>query len=258
MFDERKTLLLEHRTPAWIFVSHASADLVKVRRIRNFMEDKGESPILFYLRALSRPDQFWPLIELEIAARHFFLFCDSEAARASEWVGRERRAVAAIAQERPIRVGRISLDSPEIDFQEVERFLVHARVYVIHPDDLDVAPVFRLLEGFGYGVLGAIHYPRGLRYLSQGDASEDVNYELARTARSGWLMLFVDQEMATNSSEYCATLPLFPNHRLIFIATDVTVDLARFAQIPGAICIKERGSLEGITRIALRTMLLTD
>src|SRR5580700_1509292 len=113
MISTRGRHLLEHRTPAWVFVSHASADLVKVRKIRNFMEDRGGSPILFYLRALIRPEQFWPLIEQEIAARNFFLFCDSEAARASEWVGRERRAVAAIAQEHPIRVGRISLDSPE-------------------------------------------------------------------------------------------------------------------------------------------------
>jgi hypothetical protein len=258
MISTRGRHLLEHRTPAWVFVSHASADLVKVRKIRNFMEDRGGSPILFYLRALIRPEQFWPLIEQEIAARNFFLFCDSEAARASEWVGRERRAVAAIAREHPIRVGRISLDSPEIDFQEIESFLVHTRVYVIHPDDLDVSPVLRMLEEFGYAVLGAIHYPQGLRYLSQSEASEDVNYELASTARNGWLMLFVDQEMAANSSEYCATLPLFPNHRLIFIATDVTVDLARFAQTAGAICIKEHGSLEDITRIALRKMLLTD
>jgi len=250
--------LSEHRAPAWVFVSHASADLVKVRKIRNFIEDREGSPILFYLRALTRSEQFWPLIELEIAARNFFLFCDSEAARSSEWVQRERRAVATIAQERPIRVGRIILDTPEIDFQEVESFLVHTRVYVIHPDDLDISPVWRMLEQYGYGVLGAIHYPQGLRYLTQSEASEDVSYELARTARSGWLMLFVDQEMIANSSHYCATLPLFPNHRLVFIATDVTLDLARFAQIPGAICIREHGSLEDITRVALRTMLLTD
>jgi hypothetical protein len=250
--------VIAHRTPAWVFVSHASADLAKVRTIRNFMEDNGAAPILFYLRSLIRAEQFWPLIEQEIAARNFFLFCDSKAARASEWVRRERGAVAPIAQEHPIRIGRISLDGPEIDFHEIERFLVHARVYVIHPDGLDVSPVFQMLEEFGYGVLGAIHYPQGLQYLSESEASEDVNYELARTARIGWLMVFVDQEMAVNSSKYCATLPFFPNHKLVFIAVNETVDLARFAQIPGAICVRAHGSLEDVSRIALRTMLLAD
>jgi hypothetical protein len=245
-----------HRTPAWVFVSHASADLVKVRKVRNFMEDRGESPILFYLRALTRSELFWPLIEQEIASRNFFLLCDSVAARASEWVTRERKAVAMIAHQHPIRVGRISLDEPEIDFEEIERFLVHARVYVIYPDKLDVSPVYRMLEQAGYGVLGGIHYPEGLRGLSESPAAEDVSYEVARTARSGWLMLFVDQEMASNSAEYCGALPLYPNHKLVFIATDVTVDLTPFSQIPGAICIKERSSLEEITRIAMREMLL--
>jgi hypothetical protein len=128
-------------------------------------------------------------------------------------------------------------------------------VWVIHPDDLDVSPVLPILKELGYSVRGTIHYPQGLRSLSQSEASEDVNYEIASTARSGWLVVFVDQEMAAHSSHYCATLPLYPNQKLIFIATDVTVDLARFAQIPGAICIKESGSLEDVTRIALRKMI---
>jgi hypothetical protein len=130
--------------------------------------------------------------------------------------------------------------------------------WVIHLDGLDVSPVLPMLKEFGYSVRGAIRYPQGLRNLSQSEASEDVNYEIASTARSGWLVLFVDQEMQSNSSHYCATLPLYPNHKLIFIGTDVTVDLATFAEIPGAICLTERGSLEDITRIALRRISLTD
>jgi hypothetical protein len=131
-------------------------------------------------------------------------------------------------------------------------------VWVIHPDDLDVSPVLPMLKESGYGVRGSIHYPQGLRNLSESEASEDVNYEIARIARSGWLMLFVDQEMSANSSHYCATLPLYPNHKLIFIATDITVDLAPFAEIPAAICVTGRGSLEDVSRIALRKMSPTD
>jgi hypothetical protein len=53
----------------WVFVSHSSADLRKVRQVRNFMEDRDAAPILFHLRALTDPERFWPLIELEISAR---------------------------------------------------------------------------------------------------------------------------------------------------------------------------------------------
>jgi hypothetical protein len=38
----------------WVFVSHASADLAKVRQVRNFMEEHGAAPILFHLKALIR------------------------------------------------------------------------------------------------------------------------------------------------------------------------------------------------------------
>jgi hypothetical protein len=98
-----------------VFVSHSSADLRKVREVRNFMEDRDAAPILFHLRALTDPERFWPLIELEISARNFFLLRDSEAARASPWVQREREAVRKISNQRAIRVGRIDLDKHPLD-----------------------------------------------------------------------------------------------------------------------------------------------
>src|SRR5262245_21003171 len=45
---------------AWIFVSHASADLANVRKVRNYLEEKGAAPLLFHLRALTNPTEFWP------------------------------------------------------------------------------------------------------------------------------------------------------------------------------------------------------
>jgi len=50
------------REPAWIFVSHASKDLANVRKVRNYLEDKGAAPLLFHLKAMRTPEQFWPLI----------------------------------------------------------------------------------------------------------------------------------------------------------------------------------------------------
>jgi hypothetical protein len=39
----------EPESNAWIFVSHASADLKMVRQARNYLEDKGAAPLLFHL-----------------------------------------------------------------------------------------------------------------------------------------------------------------------------------------------------------------
>jgi hypothetical protein len=105
----------EPRKNSWIFVCHASADLANVRRVRNYLESKDASPLLFHLKALTDPVEFWPLIEREIQARNFFLYCDSPAAQASHWVKREREAVEAARRERPIRIGKVRVDEPEID-----------------------------------------------------------------------------------------------------------------------------------------------
>jgi len=114
---------------AWIFVSHASADLDHVRRVRNYLEEKGASPLLFHLRALTDERKFWPIIEQEIAARNFFLYCDSAAAQASPWVKRERETVAEIARLRPVRVGRISVEEKVIDATGLDRFIAKTRVF---------------------------------------------------------------------------------------------------------------------------------
>src|SRR5262245_8191750 len=77
---------------AWIFVSHASDDLERAREVRNYLESKGASPLLFHLKALANPEEFWPIIEREIAARNFFLYCQSAIADKRDWVCREREA----------------------------------------------------------------------------------------------------------------------------------------------------------------------
>jgi hypothetical protein len=92
---------------AWIFVSHASDDLVQVRKVRNYLEEKGASQLLFHLLALKEPEEFWPIIAKEIEGRNFFLFCESEIARTREWVRREREAVDAVAKIKPVRIAAI-------------------------------------------------------------------------------------------------------------------------------------------------------
>jgi hypothetical protein len=41
---------MEKPSEPWIFLSHANADIVAVRRVRNKFEDQGAHPILFYLK----------------------------------------------------------------------------------------------------------------------------------------------------------------------------------------------------------------
>ena len=74
---------------AWIFLSHSTKDWNEVRRIRNFLEEKGHRPLVFFLKCLSDHSELDGLIKREIEARTWFLLCDSQNARESRWVQAE-------------------------------------------------------------------------------------------------------------------------------------------------------------------------
>ncbi len=50
----------------------------------DYLESKNAAPLLFHLIALTNPEEFLPLIEREIQARSFFLYCESRAAKSAE------------------------------------------------------------------------------------------------------------------------------------------------------------------------------
>lgn len=233
----------------WVFVSHASADLPKVRQVRNFMEEKGAAPILFHLKSLTDPEIFWPLIEREIEARNFFLLCDSAAARASAWVQRERQAVQTISQRRSVRIGRVSLDDEKIDLAGLERFLLNLHVFVVHPVSCNPRIAFNTLETFGYSLLGAVGLSEeGLRYFGDGSAmSNDLIDTLHYGAAKGWVLVILNGAMAA-SPGFLAELP---RQRVMFVLTE-PVDLPG---APAAAIIDGVGSLgAGLTTAAQRML----
>lgn len=73
----------------WIFISHSSEDFNKVRKIRNYLEEKSYRPLMFYLKCLESDEEIYDLITREIDVRTRFILCDSENARSSYWVKKE-------------------------------------------------------------------------------------------------------------------------------------------------------------------------
>lgn len=78
----------------YIFLSHASANINIVRRIRNEFESLGQNPIAFHLRCLDenykgRDEELWNLIYREIDAREWFVYCQSPEAKESDNVQKE-------------------------------------------------------------------------------------------------------------------------------------------------------------------------
>lgn len=73
----------------YIFVSHSHRDILPVRIIRNYLESLGTEPILFFLKSLTDEDGITRLIEMEIDARIWFIYCKSPNALDSKWVKTE-------------------------------------------------------------------------------------------------------------------------------------------------------------------------
>lgn len=174
---------------AWIFVSHASDDLPRVREVRNYLESKGASPLLFHLRALVEPDEFWPLIEREIAARNFFLYCESAVAEERGWVRRERATVEAVARKRPVRIDKVRVDATELDLAKLDAFLAKTRVFpsFSHRDRAVVLPFLYAMERAGFQVFNDLDIPVAPPW------QDVIQRELEAAARDGWVVAFLSQ-----------------------------------------------------------------
>ena len=176
---------------AWVFVSHSSADLHRVREVRNYLEDKGTSPLIFHLLSLKKPDEFWPIIKREISERNFFLYCDSESDRLSKWVARERRTVETVRKRRPIRIGHVQVDVETIDTSALDAFVADVRAYIAYVrSDAEVVRHFvDALQASGF--LVSIDYdniPAGVNFADMMDN------RIQSVAQNGWLLAFFSKE----------------------------------------------------------------
>lgn len=89
---------------SWIFISHSSADIEKIRIIRNEFEKYGQNPLAFHLKCLNdntkeNKEELFDLIKREIAARDWFVYCESESAKKSSYVQMERNYVKECNKE---------------------------------------------------------------------------------------------------------------------------------------------------------------
>lgn len=121
----------------YVFISHSHQDIVKVRQIRNAMEEEGYEPLCFYLKCLTDEDEIEGLIKREIDAREWFVYVDSPNARASEWVRKEREYISSIGSKQIIT---IDLDSSGSMDDVAQKLIRGLRVLVVCGDpDLPMA-----------------------------------------------------------------------------------------------------------------------
>ena len=113
----------------WIFLSHSSEDFNKVRKIRNYLEEKSYRPLMFYLKCLESDEEIYDLITREIDVRTRFILCDSENARSSEWVKKEMDYISN--QNPPRSFLRIDLSqSDDIIHRQLDSYVNQMNIYI--------------------------------------------------------------------------------------------------------------------------------
>lgn len=172
----------------WIFVSHSSEDLEAVRQVRNYLEAKDASPLLFHLLSLKHEEEFWPIIERKILERDFFLLCDSEGATRSEWVQRERAAVERAAAQKPKRRWNIRVDGPDLDLASLDAFISSTRVFpsFTHRDRDQVWPYLAALQSRGFEVFNELE-----ELKPATDFASEIMKAMADAAARGFILFFI-------------------------------------------------------------------
>lgn len=130
----------------WIFLSHSSEDFNKVRKIRNYLEEKSYRPLMFYLKCLESDEEIYDLITREIDVRTRFILCDSENARGSDWVKKEMDYISN--QNPPRSFLRIDLSqSDDVIHRQLDSYVNQMNIYISYTwnhDDLDLFWKIRL------------------------------------------------------------------------------------------------------------------
>ncbi len=144
--------------------------------------------MLFHLLSLKNPDEFWPLIQREISERNFFLYCDSEAARRSDWVAKERAEVELTKANRPVRIGVVDVEGDDIDEAALKDFIGDMNVFASYtPGDVATVRTFMsVLTRFGFNTFIAHDDVR-----PGDDVTNALREAIDAAALNGWLLVFL-------------------------------------------------------------------
>lgn len=111
----------------YIFLSHSHKDIVKVREIRNQLEEDGFEPLCFYLKCLEDAKEIEDLIKREIDAREWFLFVNSPNSQTSKWVTLEREY---ITQTNKKKILTINLEDEKSIHTTIQKIRNNLRVFI--------------------------------------------------------------------------------------------------------------------------------
>lgn len=129
---------MKNNNGSWIFISHSSADIEKIRIIRNEFEKYGQNPLAFHLKCLNDntkegKEELFDLIKREIAARDWFVYCESESASKSSYVQMEREYVKKCNKQ---FIWMINLDQDVEEIKnQVRKICCSIQVFLVYAEE---------------------------------------------------------------------------------------------------------------------------
>ena len=183
----------------WIFLSHSSHDIEKVRIIRNEFERMGHNPLAFHLKCLSTDTEegrreLDSLIKREIDAREWFVFCESPEAAQSQYVRDEHAYIINSGKD---KVWTIDMTT-DIDtiLDKVRRICLDIEVFIsyAHCDKSLVHPLIAALINKDYSVWTPENN------LKPGDLWEKkISEAIIRCSYKGFYIVIITQESLKSS-----------------------------------------------------------
>jgi len=188
---------------AWIFLSHSSADIEKVRMIRNEFERLHQNPLAFHLKCLSDEDEVIDLIKREIEARDWFVYCQSKNAEKSKYVAIERAYIKQLGKNK-VWLLDMSLDIEELR-KKIAVICRDTKVFIsyAHKNAALGASLAKKLGAMDYSVwLDEAVKPGSFHWADQVTAAiKDT------VAQSGYVVVLLTEESV--EARYC-------QHELLF------------------------------------------
>lgn len=206
----------------WIFLSHSNADFGKVREIRNYLEERGFRPLMFYLKCLESEEETFSLIKREIDVRTRFILCESDNARKSVWVKREMDYISASPVKRSFLKINLSADKDEI-CTKLEGYIRKTKVFLSYPERLaDMGSrIHDRLSKFDLDVWTA--------FTNTGEATSQKATDeiLAGVALAGFVVILCDGELTRLQESEFATAKKTNGRTIILSTPSLTGRLAR-------------------------------
>lgn len=169
----------------WVFISHSHQDILKVRYIRNKLENRGFQPLMFYLKCLNDDDEIEDLIKREIKARKWFIYADSPASRISTWVKSERDFIKECSGK---RIFSIDL-TQELD-EQIDQIAQQLSVFLSFSSEnrSTVSAVAERLVKEELLVMDGRQIVVGELYQKQ------IVNSINKASRNGFVLLFISKE----------------------------------------------------------------